>query len=274
MRLSMLLQRFTCLVVLTMSFMASAEAKGVDFLTLSDPTYRVPDRSYPDCCAEPLWWSTVESSPIRSIEELYTLWQDNTVDNRRKAKAFFQAIRDYRGRNDEIVATAIALYPNVDRKYPDLVPMLEYGVGKYFDYDGSEDHYVGPPADRSAGLVRHLARQYQKQGRHEQAVKLLAAFMAKREAETNPHLKQLLSMHMAQSLDELGQTKTADRLLANAETYDGSWDKKIAEQRSKLREKLPLLDRLPENLVYYVLIAVVLIAAGATLIVRRRQAYS
>ena len=81
-------------------------------------------------------------------------------------------------------------------------------------------------------------------------------------------------MLMARSLDELGQTKTTDRLLAHAETYKGSWNKKIAEQRSTLREKLPLFDRLPARPVYLGLGAALLIAAAATVFMRRRQAHA
>lgn len=274
MRPLMLFRRFVCVAAVALSIAAAGKANAFDFARLTNPTYRVPDRTFPECCAEPAWWASAETAPIRSIEDLYALWQNRGVQDRVKAKAFFQAVRDFQGRDDEIVATAIALYPNVDRKYPDLVALLEYGVSRYFDYDGSHDHYVGPPADRSAGLVRHLGRQYQNDGWHEQAVKLVAAFMARREAETNPHMKQLLSMLMARSLDELGQTRTADKLLAHAEAYEGSWNMKIAEQRSALREKLPLFDRLPANLLYYGLAAVLLFAGAATLLIRRRQAHA
>ena len=272
MHLSLFVRRFLFVAAVVVTSQTPAAA-DFDFAGLSDPMYRLPDRAFPECCAEPAWWSSEENRPIGSIEELYAVWQNRDVPDRRKAETFFQAIRDFRGRNDEIEATAIALYPNVDRKYPDLVPLLEYGVGKFFDYDGSQDHYVGPPADRSAGLVRHLARQYQKKNLHEQTVKLLAAFMVTRERETNPHLNQLISMQLAQSLDALGQTRMAERLLAHAGTYDGSWGERIAEQRGKLREKLPLLDRLPEYTVHLLLGGIVLLAAGAAFFARRRQVY-
>ncbi len=271
MRSSLSLRQLLFAVVIASACVTPVAADRFEFAELADPMYRVPDRAFPDCCAEPHWWSSVGGSPIRSIEELYALWQNNDVEKRIKAKAFFQAVHDFRGRNDEIVATAIALYPNVDGKYPDLIPLLEYGVGEYFDYDGSRDHYVGPAADRSAGLVRHLARQYQKQGLHEQTVKLLAAFMTKREKETNAHLLQLISMSLAQSLDALGQTKTADRILAYAQTQDGSWDKKIADQRDQLRQKLSLFDRLPANTGYFLLVALVALAVAAGLIARRQS---
>ncbi len=251
---------------------STAAAAGYDFARLVDPNYRLPQRTFPDCCAEPQWWPSVESRQIRSIEDLYAIWQDNNTPDREKAKAFFQAVRDFRGRNDEIVAAAIALYPNVDRKYPDLVPLLEYGVGEYFDYDGSRDFYAGPAGDRSAGLVRHLARQYQRDGLHAEAASLLAGYMARRETETNPHLKQLISLRLAQSLDTLGQTKTADRILANAQTYDGSWEKRISERRGELRARLSLIDRLPENTPDYLLLTVLLLAAATFMMVRRRRA--
>lgn len=271
MRLSSLIKTILRSIVVIMVFILPADAADFDFNALADPMYRVPLRPFPECCAEPEWWASVDSKEIRSIEDLYALWQGKVGTNREKAKAFFQSIHDFRGRNDEIVAAAIALYPNVDRNYPDLIPLLEYGVGTYFDYDGSHDHYVGPAGDRSAGLVRHLARQYQGDGLHEKTVKLLAAFMARREAETNPHLKQLISMLLAQSLDELGEIRTADRVLANALTYDGSWDKKISDQRNKLRQKLSVFHRMPANTGYYLLAAILLLAAVATFVVRRRH---
>ena len=274
MPLSSLLPRFMCpaLILAILLWTSAAASAGYDFARLVDPDYRVPQQAFPDCCAEPQWWSSVDTRPIRSIKDLYAIWQNNEVPDREKAKAFFQAIRDYRGRNEEIVAAAIALYPNVDRDYPDLVALLEHGVGEYIDYDGSRDFYAGPPGDRSAGLIRHLARQYQKRGFDAEAVSLLADYMAKREADTNAHLKQLISLHMAQSLDALGQTKTADRLLANAQTYDGSWGKKISEQRSQLRAKLNLVDRLPANMPYYLLFTILLLAVITYMMSRLRRA--
>ena len=95
--------------------------------------------------------------------------------------------------------------------------------------------------------------------------------MTKREKETNAHLLQLISMSLAQSLDALGQTKTADRILAYAQTQDGSWDQKIADQRDQLRQKLSLFDRLPANTGYFLLVALVALAVAAGWIARRQS---
>jgi hypothetical protein len=251
-----------------------AFAAGYDFAKLADPGYRVPLRSFPSCCAQPEWWSNVQGKPIRSIKDLYAIWQDAAIPKPQKAKSFFQAIRDFNRGNDEIVAAAIALYPNVDKRYPDLIPLLEYGVGEYFHYDNSNDHYNGSRGDRAAGLVRHLARQYRIAGRHEEAVKVLAAFMAEREADANGHLQQLTSLDLATSLDALGRTAEADSLLAHAlSAYEGSWNKKIGEQRTAFRERLTLVERFSASYLPYVLLAgVLLLSFGAFTAFRRRHA--
>jgi len=186
---------------------------------------------------------------------------------------FFQAIHAFHQTNDEISAAAISLYPNVDRKYPELIPLLEYGVGKYFHYDNTGDFYKGSPGDRSAGLVRHLARQYQNAGRDTDAVNVMAIYMAVREADTNGHLQQLLSLEMAKSLDAMGQPAQADRLLSYAlSTYQGSWNEKIIAQRSALRQKLGLFERLPAATLYIAAAALLFLLAGAFQFVRRRTA--
>jgi hypothetical protein len=173
-----MLFRLLALVCISLSLSTASATAAYDFAGLIDPTYRLPKRAFPQCCAEPEWWADVELRPIRKIEDLYAIWQDGRIPSREKAKAFFQAIRDFKGRNDEIVAAAVALYPHVDKNYPDLIPLLEFGVGQYFDYDNSDDHYVGSPGDRAAGIVRQLAKQYRYAGRNEEAANLLAFFMA------------------------------------------------------------------------------------------------
>ena len=259
-----------CLAALAHS---PAFAAGYDFAKLADPAYRVPARSFPNCCAQPAWWSDVDGKPIHSIKDLYAIWQDATIPKPQKAKSFFQAIRDFNRGNSEIVAAAIALYPNVDKRYADLIPLLEYGVGEFFNYDNSNDFYNGSRGDRAAGLVRHLARQYRIAGRHEEAVKLLASFMAQREADANGHLQQLTSLDLATSLDALGQTAEADRLLSHAlSTYEGSWDKKLGKQREAFRERLSPVERISASYVPYILlVGLLFLAFGAFTTMRRRQ---
>ncbi|HMB48454.1 MAG TPA: hypothetical protein VKN63_09280 [Afifellaceae bacterium] len=266
---------FALLACLFVSATASSDAfaAGYDFAALAEPNYRVPLRSFPECCAHPAWFTKTDAQQIRSIGDLYKIWQDRSIANQKKAKSFFQAIHAFHQTNDEISAAAISLYPNVDRKYPELIPLLEYGVGKYFHYDNTGDFYKGSPGDRSAGLVRHLARQYQNAGRDTDAVNVMAIYMAVREADTNGHLQQLLSLEMAKSLDAMGQPAQADRLLSYAlSTYQGSWNEKIIAQRSALRQKLGLFERLPAATLYIAAAALLFLLAGAFQFVRRRTA--
>lgn len=268
-----LLLRLLVPACLAFSLVLPATAASFDFAGLADPAYQVPLRAFPDCCAEPEWWNEVEARKINTIEDLYAIWQDRNIPRRKKAKSLFQAIRDFNGRNHEITAAAIALYPNVDRKYPDLIPLLEYGAVKYFNYDNSGDLYKGAPGDRAAGLVRHLAKQYRLEGRHEEAIKLLAAFMARREADANGHLQQLASLDLATSLDVLGRTAEADRLLAHAlSAYEGSWNKRITEQREAFRERLGLVERLMASYLPYLIVAgLLLFSVGAFTTLKRRE---
>ncbi len=265
-------------IVLLFTATSSMAATGYDFAQFVSPNKSLPMQAFPDCCRQPEWWDEAESLPIRSIDNLYEIWQDKSVPDRQKARSFFQAIRDYQNDNDEITATAIALYPNVDRKYPDLIPLLEYGVARYFQYDSSRDRYVGPSGDRSAGLVRHLARQYRNSGRDADAVHLLAGYMAMREADTNPHLQQLISLELARSLDTLGRPAKAYALLGYAlDTYDGDWDKRIAAQRLTLGKKLSLVERFPPLSPPFISLSaalVVLLFGGLFAIKRRRRLHA
>ena len=115
---------------------------------------RVPANTLENCCPRPKWWSTVEAPIITTKSELLTIWQNRKLNNKIKAKVLFQAIRDFDYKDDDIVATAISLYPYVDRDYPHLIKMLEYGVGRFFNHKRSR------PCGNSLGIPCELLVWY------------------------------------------------------------------------------------------------------------------
>jgi hypothetical protein len=204
-------------------------------------TYSLPERTLDECCRLPDWWEEVQGPHIRSLGDVLQIWQDKDLANSVKAKVLFTAMREFNGRDDEIVSQAINLYPHVDPGYDDLTQLLEYGVGRFFDYDRSLESYSGKSGDTTAGLVLKLAKRYLRDGRPADAAILLSDLVRDRGDEINDHQLELASIAMADALTAMGRDADAARVLSNAASaYKGSWDKRIAEEKAELRERMGL----------------------------------
>lgn len=235
-------------------------------------TYNLPEHTLDECCRQPEWWNEVEAPQISSLGDLQQIWQDEDLANAVKAKALFTAMREFEGRDDEIVSRAINLYSHVDPGYEDLIPLLEFGAGRYFDYDRSLEQYSGKTGDTSAGLILKLARLYSKEGRASDAAILLGKLVRERGGEINDHQLELASIAMADALTAMGREADAARVLDYAaSTYDGSWEKRIAEDKAELRERMGWLSYIWAVFpLRYLLWGLLALLAAALVMVRRR----
>jgi ribosome-associated toxin RatA of RatAB toxin-antitoxin module len=236
-------------------------------------TYSLPEHTLDQCCRLPDWWEDVQAPHIQSLGDLLQVWQDKDLAKSVKAKALFAAMREFDGRDDEIVSQAINLYPYVDPGYDDLIELLEYGVGQYFDFDRSLESYSGKTGDTTAGLVLKLAKRYLSDGRPVDAALLLRDLVRDRGGEINDHQLELASIAMADALKSMGRNADAARVLSNAVTaYDGSWEKRITEERTELRERMGLPAYLwAISPVKYLLYGLLALLAVAVVVSRKRR---
>jgi len=264
---------FACLFAATLGGFAPAAHAGTSPADIViGETYSLPEHTLDACCRLPVWWEEVEAPHIHSLGDLQQIWQDDELANSVKAKALFTTMREFDGRDDEIVSRAINLYPYVDPGYEDLTPLLEYGAGRYFDYDRSLEAYSGKTGDTTAGLVLQLAKRYSKLGRPGDAAILLGRLVRERGDEVNDHQLELASIAMADALTAMGREPDAARVLDYAASaYKGSWKKRIAEDKAELRERMGLLSYIwalfPARYLLYALLALL---AAALVLVRRR----
>jgi tetratricopeptide (TPR) repeat protein len=207
-----------------------------------DPRDTFDVAEFPYCCPRPGWWDEVEmDSRIGSIGDFEAIWRNDALSDRQKAKAMFRAIEDFVHRDNDITAAAINYYYWVDRKYPAIRRLYEFGAARFLDYDRPLDRYGGKVGDMSAGMVNNLARIYMREDAPEQAVPWLRYILDQREAEVNDHLLETAAVHLGDALNRLDRGPEAiEVLLAAREKYDGDWERSIDEQLTKVRERMGL----------------------------------
>jgi hypothetical protein len=87
-----------------------------------------------------------------------------------------------------IVVTSIKLMPYGDSSYPHLIPLLEFAIERYFDYNEPLGNYSGKAADSIAGIVEKLASLYTRYQQPERALALIERLLASRAKAINDHL--------------------------------------------------------------------------------------
>jgi hypothetical protein len=228
---------------------------------------------FPDCCPRPAWWDEVEvEARIRSTDEFLAVWQDSALTDRKKAKALFQAIEDFVRRDDDITAAAVNYYYWVDRDYPHIRRLYEFGVGSYLEYDRPLVNYGGKAGDMSAGMVNNLAKLYLREGLPERAVPWLRYILEAREAEVNDHILETAAVHLGDALNRLGRGPEAvEVLLAARRNYDGDWEKRLDDQLAKVRDTMGWSYYLHDQRQTRLLFAAFLFALLAVYVLRRQR---
>ena len=218
---------------------ANAGMSAGEVLVISD--FKVPSHTFAECCPRPKWWNSVTAPVISTKKELLKIWQDRAIEKNVKAKAFFRAMMDFDGKDDDIVSTAISLYQYVDRDYPNKIQMLEFGVGRFIEHKRSLKGYGGKTGDTSASLVKKLARRYLRSKQPDAAAAVIAKLIYTRENEINQHLLESLSLSMIDALKALGRHEDAFAVASYAITnYDGDWEKQLEKKRDALRPSISM----------------------------------
>jgi hypothetical protein len=209
---------------------------------LSGDGVEVPVQHFPSCCPRPDWWESVGPAPhVQTMDGFLKVWQDTSLSAERKAKALFQVIEDHYRNDDDLTAAAVTYYESVDGSYPQLRALLEFGVGRYLDYDRPLAHYAGKPGDLSAGMVRKLARIYIADGEPERAVPLLRHILGPRRDEVNDHMLELAAVPLGQALGELGREPEAIAVLLEAkQEFHGDWERLLDDELDRLRARMGL----------------------------------
>jgi tetratricopeptide (TPR) repeat protein len=203
-------------------------------------TTRIID--FPDCCPRPAWWDEVEvEARIGSSEEFLAVWQNKALTDRQKAKAMFRAIEEHVRQNDDVTAAAVNYYYWVDRDYPQMRRLYEFGLGYFLDYDRPLENYGGKAGDMTAGMVNNLAKLYMREGLPERAEPWLRYLIEMRGDQVNDHLLETAATHLGDSLIRQGrEAEAVEVLLAAKRNYDGDWEKSLDKQLAKAREAMGL----------------------------------
>lgn len=200
----------------------------------------VPRQSFPTCCPRPAWWDSVGEVPrIHSMEGFLEVWQDKALSTEQRAKALFQAIEDHQGTDDDITAAAVTYFFSVGRSYRHLRDLMEFGVGRYLDYDRPLVGYSGKPGDLSAGMVRNLATIYLADDEPERAVPLLNHILGPRRDDVNDHLLELSALRLGQALEAMGRDPEAITVLLAAERdFNGDWEPRLDKELGVIRARM------------------------------------
>jgi hypothetical protein len=190
------------------------------------------------CCPRPAWWNrvSIRGVHIRSYDDLLSYWQSKERSKNQFFKAAYQAVLDY-PHEPAIVVTSIKLMPYGDSSYPHLIPLLEFAIERYFDYNEPLGNYSGKAADSIAGIVEKLASLYTRYQQPERALALIERLLASRAKAINDHLLELLALEHANALAELDRRDDAIAVLQHAiATYHGSWEKRLRQQLATYQE--------------------------------------
>lgn len=234
-----ILLRAILMAVVAVVWMACPRGAGAQ---VPDPRDTTQINDFPACCPRPSWWDEVEiDTRIDSMETFLALWQNQALTDEQKAKAMFRAIEDFARSDDDITAAAVNYYYWVDRDYPHIRQLYEFGVGTYLDYDRPLEDYSGEAGDMSAGMVNNLAKIYMREGMPQRAVPWLRYVLEVREAEVNDHLLETAAVHLGDALSRLGREPEAiEVLLAARQRYDGDWEERLDEQLANIQDSMGL----------------------------------
>ncbi len=127
-----------CALALIPGYLAAQAQDTPDVYDRPHPMAVTRTIAFPGCCPRPEWWEEVQvDRPVTTPAEFRALWQDKSLTDRQKAKAMFRAIEQYHRSEPDIAVPALSYYYWVDRKYPHLRALYEFGAAAYIDFDRS-----------------------------------------------------------------------------------------------------------------------------------------
>jgi hypothetical protein len=140
---------------------------------------------------KPMWWDEVPESSltIDSVGDLLAVWQSGTSDEATRRRFFrltYEGIVTHPGDRD-LAAEGLGLMAFVADP-DDRLPLLEFGVEKFFSYNRRLDNCANcKVGDTSGEMVRDLASAYISHGRAYDAIQLIQRFVAEREADVSEY---------------------------------------------------------------------------------------
>ena len=162
---------------------------------------------------QPKWWDEVAASSLKidSVGDLLAVWQSGTSDEvsrRRFFKLTYEGIVAHPGDRD-LAAEGLGLMAFVADP-DDRLPLLEFGVEKFFSYDRRLDNCANcKVGDTSGEMVRDLASEYVSHGRSYDAIQLIQRFVTEREAEVSDYNLALTFETMSRAYWELSDVAGA-----------------------------------------------------------------
>jgi hypothetical protein len=166
-----------------------------------------------DRVPKPAWWDEVPESSLKidSVGDLLAVWQSGTNDEATRQR-FYKLT--YEGivappSDKDLAAEGLGLMAFVADP-DDRLPLLEFGVEKFFSYKRRLDNCANCKAgDTSGEMVRDLASSYISQGRSYDAIQLIQRFVTERDADVSDYNLALTFETMSRAYWELGDVAGA-----------------------------------------------------------------
>jgi len=161
----------------------------------------------------PTWWDDVPESSLKigSVGDLLAVWQSGTNDEvarRRFYKLTYEGIVAHPGDRD-LAAEGLGLMAFVADN-DDQLPLLEFGVEKFFSYNRRLDNCANCKiGDTSGEMVRDLASAYISRGRSYDAIQLIQRFVNEREADVSDYNLALTFETLSRAYWELSDAAAA-----------------------------------------------------------------
>jgi hypothetical protein len=191
---------------------------------------------------QPDWWDEVVESSLRigSVGDLLAVWQSGTSDDvtrRRFYKLTYEGVVAHPGDRD-LAAEGLGLMAFVADP-DDQLPLLEFGVEKFFSYNRRLDNCANcKHGDTSGEMVRDLASAYISKGRCYDAIQLIQRFVIEREADVSDYNLALTFETMSRAYWELGDPAGAKAAIqAGLRRFPEGW------QADQLRRTLERYER-------------------------------
>lgn len=201
----------------------------------------VQSPGFPACCPLPDWWEETDAPILRSQDDFEAMWQNGALDKRTKAKAMLRAIAGHHRSTPELAVPALTYLKSVAPDYAHLIPLYEFGLVSYVDYDRPLEGYGGKSGDWSAGIVNRLAELYLAADRPHNAIAPLSYLLKVRRAEVNDHLLEVAAANLGEALIASGDPAAAvDMLLAARVDFEGDWEDRLEATLAKARAEMGL----------------------------------
>jgi len=151
-------------------------------------------------------------------------------------KTMYEAVLDNPD-NEDIVVSAISNLALVFHRDPNIIPLLEFAVSKYFYYKRPiTEMYPGEQGDSIGMLVQKLVYYYNQKRQFKKSIEITKRLMDERKTDLNDNILELLSLKYAEALfGEERYDEAVDALNEAIYMYKGSWEKRLREKLAEYK---------------------------------------